>query len=402
MREQEALELLDAHLDEATLTEQQVEELSAWLRANPQHAERAFHRIFLHSFLRRRLQAQKLPVLSNRTDLIPLDVESEEFNPTTELFRPAPAELQIQRPQASGFSRFLVAGLLLLGGIGGSWLLKTRAPLSVPVAAVSQAYDGFEYPASSIPAPAPEAQTWPTSGGLQGLQGGHGWSGPWEETGPKVSVIVDHVNEMNWPPKDMRKFKPLSHRDPEGRELQTSGLQMRTAMGARSLTSRKLNLSAFPESMIDAGGLGKDGSVIWISFLAQSYNSTAENNRFAYFQIGSREVSGYRLGKVGAAPSGNWTATGLLTGAQVNLRSSAVPSGEMAFLVTRLEFRPGTEDASVWINPGLAAEPKAGEATLRLEVPDFRFDGITVNANFSTDFDEIRIGDSFRSVAPLK
>ncbi|HWL08494.1 MAG TPA: hypothetical protein VNQ76_08825 [Planctomicrobium sp.] len=398
MREQEALELIDAHLDDDDLSEEQITALADWLRENPQHAQRAFHRIFLHSFLRRRLQAQRLSTSSTRTDLVP--GSTIEPSVTAEQFS---LQLMENTAVAGKFTRrrsvLLLGGLLLclalLAWGGFMYMYSTN-----PTVEMATAYDGFDYPATSIPAPLPQPQTWPNTGGMQGLSGGIGWAEPWQETGAKVAVIVDHTRELNWDPKDMRKFKPLGHTDTQGRVLQTTGLQMRTAMGIRSLTSRKLDLTAFPESMIDESGLGKDGTVLWFSFLAQSFNSTAENNRFTYFQIGSREISGFRIGKVGAAPSGNWTATGLLTGAQVNLRSSSVPSGEMAFLVTRLEFRPGPEDAAVWINPSLAAEPKLAEATLRLSVPDFRFDGITINANYSTDIDEIRIGPSFRAVAP--
>jgi hypothetical protein len=40
------------------------------------------------------------------------------------------------------------------------------------------------------------------------------------------------------------------------------------------------------------------------------------------------------------------------------------------------------------------------EAALRLTIPDFRFDGISIRANHSTDFDEIRLGNTFQAVAP--
>ncbi len=106
-------------------------------------------------------------------------------------------------------------------------------------------------------------------------------------------------------------------------------------------------------------------------------------------------VAGFRIGKLGAAPLGNWTAVGLMTGDEVNLRSSVFPSGEMVFMVTRIVFRPGPEDATVWINPRLDVEPQPEDASLKLQVPDFRFDGIAIHANHSTDFDELRFGGTF-------
>jgi len=409
MSEQEALELIDAHLDDDQLTDQQVEELAAWLKANPQHAQRAFHRIFLHSFLRRRLQAQRLPVLSLvrqaageiESELTELDVRgSVAGDPPTELLiPPAPTVIVPERKARRPRRMLLAGGIIFLAAAVAAFSLRYSGVLS---SAVADTYDGFAYPATSIPAPAADSQTWPTTGGLQGLGGGAGWSEPWQESGPKVAVVVDHARETKWDPKDMRKFKPLGHTDAEGRTLQTTGLQMRTAMGPRSVTSRKLDLEVFPESMREKGGLGRDGAVIWFSFLAQSFSGTVEHSRTTYLQLGSRGVSGFRIGKVSAAPSGNWSAMGLLTGGQVNLRSSTVPSGEMVFVVTRLEFREGPEEAAVWINPGLGGEPKVAAATMQLSVPDFRFDGVTINANYSTDIDEIRFGRSFRAVAPVR
>ena len=399
MREQDALELIDAHLDDDHLTDQQVAELAAWLRENPQHAEQAFNRIFLHTFLRRRLQARPLPKLTGSAELV--HRSGADLDATTpSLPVPQSAAHVSSQLRSRGRWQLLLNGGVLVGAV--AFAVWWMWPAAVPIPASATAYDGFDYPATTVPAPPTDALTWPTTGGLQGLDGGFGWAEPWQESGPKVSVVVDHAREMNWDPKDMRKFRPLGHSDAQGRVLQSSGLQMRTAMGSRSLTSRKLDLASFPAATQDAAGLGRDGAVLWISFLAQSFNSAGDNNRFTYFQVGSREVSGFRLGKVGAAPSGNWAAMGLMTGAQVNLRSSAVPSGEVTFLVTSLEFRPGPEEAAVWVNPSLADEPKLAEATLRLSVPDFRFDSITINANYSTDIDEIRIGESFRAVAPVQ
>ncbi|MDB5344631.1 MAG: hypothetical protein JWP89_3008 [Schlesneria sp.] len=398
MNEQEALELIDAHLDDDHLTDQQVEELSVWLRENPQHAEHAFFRIFLHSFLRRRLKAQRLTTQTDCTDLALRGAIGIDASTELHVSQPTAVSVPIRRT-------FRLRQILLGGAISISTVLLALLSMiffNAPPQAKAIACDGFDYPATSIPAPAIDSQTWPKRGGTQGLNGGTGWAEPWQESGSKVSVIIDHAREMNWDPKDMRKFKPLGHTDAQGRVLQSTGLQLRTAMGLRSVTSRKLDLSSFPNSMRDEAGLGRDGAVIWFSFLAQSFNTTSENSRFTYLQLGSRDVSGFRIGKLSAAPSGNWTAMGLMTGGQVNLRSSSVPSAEMAFLVTRLEFREGPEDAVVWINPSLAAEPKLADATLRLSVPDFRFDGISINANYSTDIDEIRFGQSFRAVAPVK
>lgn len=395
MNEQEALALIDAHLDDDDLTDQQIEALSAWLRENPQHAEQAFIRMYLHTFLRRRLTAQRLPA---QTGLIP--ASAIDYDHPIELRVPRTTVVPPPTRRFSPRNQLLLGIGILISVTLIAWLSMKFSSIAPPPATI--AYDGFDYPATSIPAPANDSQSWPRAGGLQGLKGGSGWAEPWQETGSRVAVVVDHAREMNWDPKDMRKFKPLGYTDAQGRTLQTTSLQLRTAMGTRSVTSRKLDLASFPDSMKDSSGLGTDGAVIWFSFLAQSFNTSAENSRFTYLQLGSRDISGFRIGKLSAAPAGNWTAMGLMTGGQVNLRSSTVPSGEITFLVTRIEFRSGPEDVAVWINPSLASEPKLADATLRLSTPDFRFDGVSINANYSTDIDEIRFGESFRAVAPLK
>ncbi len=56
MDDTEAFELIDAHLDRQPLTDEQSDALSAWIRTDPQRADEAFFRIFLHSYLRMRLR----------------------------------------------------------------------------------------------------------------------------------------------------------------------------------------------------------------------------------------------------------------------------------------------------------------------------------------------------------
>jgi hypothetical protein len=261
------------------------------------------------------------------------------------------------------------------------------------------AYEGFEYP-PTVPDPSGERlRPWPKSGGLQDLGGGLGWAAPWQESGSKVAIVLAYPAEVVRTPKDMRKFGPLGYSDRHGNVLMSSGYQLRTATGLNSLSSRKLTLDAFPPEMQDERGLGRDGSVLWLSFLTLSFDSGG-GARFAYLQLGT-ETAGFRIGKLPSVPSGNWSASGLLDQAQVNLRSSKVPSGETAFMVVRLTFRPGPELAEVWINPLLDKEPLSSETTMQLSLPDFRFDEVLIASRYSTDLDEIRLGGSFRDVAPL-
>lgn len=396
----EAYELIDAHLDRELLTDEQSDELAAWIKSDPQRADAAFYRIFLHSYLRARLQAGVLP---GGTDLAVLQdsmFDSRDDGEASLLVPHLRNSATPHRPRKFSRVAFSVtcSVVLLLAGLGTWFALYSRDPGG---AEQLYAYEGFDYPATALPESEPNAVKWPTAGGLQGLNGGTGWSDAWQETNSKVAVIVDYSRQpITLAPKDMRKFGPLGYTDTPGNVLRSTGNQMRTATSPRSITTRRLDVGSFPEPMRDEHGLGRDGSVIWFSFLAQSSLSTADRNRYSYLVIGSKSVAGLRVGKLGAAPSGNWTATGLMNGAEVNLRTSTYPSGEVVLLVTRIIFRPGPEDAVIWINPKLNTEPLEADASMHLPVPDFRFGELSIHANHSTDFDEIRFGGSFRAVAP--
>lgn len=403
MDETEAFELIDAHLDRQPLTDEESDALTAWISADPRRADEAFYRIFLHSYLRTRLQAGLL-VGSGELTVVNGSAFGGAADGTLAIDPPLPqATRRIAGPRSRrGLVLALGSVAAFLGAALGLWSLSGRFAVPGPAEA-PYAYEGFDYPATVLPQVPDSEFKWPTTGGLDGLHGGTGWDEPWEETNSKVAIVVDYSDkEMHWEPADMRKFGPLGYSDAKGHILQSSGHQMRTATSPRSITMRRFDQKAFPESMRDENGLGRDGSVLWISLLAQSSLSTAERNRYSYMVIGSKSVAGFRIGKLGAAPSGNWTAVGLLTGAEVNLKSSTFPSGEMVLLVTRIVFRPGPESVLVWINPKLDEEPSPDDASLHLQVPDFRFDGAAIHANHSTDFDELRFGGSFRSVAPIR
>ncbi|MBA4031782.1 MAG: hypothetical protein C0478_12955 [Planctomyces sp.] len=415
MDDAEAFELIDAHLDRHPLTDEQSDALTAWIKADPRHADDAFYRIFLHSYLRLRLQAG-LPT-SDELSLLPegahsgdsdtrwsiAKIRSEEVREVSLAILPAQQEIADDTAATPRWRRrhfvLITCGLVLLAASFYGWRgFGTSLGATGHVLYVEESFD---YSATPLTKSATGSLEWPTTGGLQGLNGGGGWSEPWRETDSKVAIIADYTgDEFPWEPKDMRKYGPLGYTDAAGRVLKSSGRQLRTATRPRSVTTRKFDIPKFPQAMRDEAGLGADGAVVWLSFLAQSSLSTADNNRYSYLLIGSKEVAGLRIGKLGAAPSGNWTAVALQTEAEVNLKTSAIPSGEMVFLVTRIIFRPGPEEAVVWINPRLEEEPEVSGAALRLTIPDFRFDGISIRANHSTDFDEIRLGNTFQAVAP--
>jgi hypothetical protein len=137
-----------------------------------------------------------------------------------------------------------------------------------------------------------------------------------------------------------------------------------------------------------------------MSFLAQSFDGRGLGN-FSYVQLGTDEA-GFRVGKLAAVPSGNWSACGILDGAEMNVRWSDTPSGQPVLIVTRITFRPGDEEADLWINPRLEVEPATNAATLHVSVPNFRWNQLSIRSRYTTDFDEIRIGGSYRDVTPVR
>lgn len=181
MNEQEALELIDTHLDDDCLTDQQAEELTGWLRENPQHAQRAFQRIFLHTFLRRRLNAQRLPLNSDGTEIV--SSNSIDIEPPTDLIT-APSTVVVVPPRGNSLPRrlLLAAGIFIIAA-AITWSSMNSS--SVTPIAIADAYEGFAYPATSIPAPAANAETWPKVGGLQGLAGGAGWQNHGKNPDPR-------------------------------------------------------------------------------------------------------------------------------------------------------------------------------------------------------------------------
>jgi len=393
MDDKEALELLDAHLDHEVLTPEQAEQLRAWVLQHPEHADQAFRRIVLHGFLREGLQYAALAA--------PLEGElREDAHLESPLLHGDLITIDDRAVVGTRRPRWLIIGAviglcLLVGWFG----LRSRFMQTTPPAGL-WVYEGFDYPPTSPPAPLGDGNKWPTSGGMQGLSGGVGWAGPWQEAAAKVSILIADVQANAWRASDMRKFGPLRYSDAQGHVLKSTGIQLRTAAGPTSSTFRSLSPAAFPASLSDEQGVGRDGSVLWISFLAQSFDGRGLGN-FSYVQLGT-DTAGVRLGKLAAVPSGNWSACGIQDGAEMNVRWSDTPSGQAVFMVARITFRPGDDEADLWLNPKLEAEPSASSVTLHVSLPDFRCNQLSIRSRYTTDFDEIRIGGTFHDVTPAR
>ncbi|UUO07449.1 hypothetical protein M4951_03850 [Blastopirellula sp. J2-11] len=384
MESRRAMELIDAHLDGETLSDADAAALTEWIKQNEKQADDAFRRIFLHSYLRQRIQTLGLlPSIEGETtqpNLRQLDGGFDSPAPPTRAYRFTPT----------------IVVLIFLAAILGGLMLPSVNSLPRTRRSAPFAYEGFDY--APYDAPVVENE-WPTEGGLDGMNGGLGFSGAWVESGNLVSLIEANPSDHPWTPHDMRQFGMLGYSDRFGGILASSGNQLRTSAGPQSITSRRLDVTAAPASLLDGDAIGADGSSLWISFLTQSFDSSGDG-RYAYLQLGQNNT-GLRIGKLRTAPSGNWSVAAVTDGAELNLRSSDKPSGEGVLIVARIDFRPGAEQATIWINPDLNQPPDDAQSTLRLPTPDFRLDQISIAGRYSTDFDEIRLGANFRDVTPI-
>ena len=294
-------------------------------------------------------------------------------------------------------SRWLPAGII--AGLVAVIIYGSMLPPAVPIPAARLskpfAYEPFDYPPDAIPR---SDDDWPSRGGLAGLDGGEGFAEPWAEAGSLVALIEANPADHPWKPNDLRQFGTLGYSDRLGTLLACSGNQLRTSAGPYSITRRTIDAAAAPEKLRDGDTIGADGSSLWLSFLTQSFDSSG-SGRYAYLQVG-RDDAGLRIGKLRNVPSGNWSAAAVADNAEINVRASEKPSGEGVLIVARIDFHPGPEQATIWINPDLATVPADADSTLRLPVPDFRLTSVSICGRYSTDFDELRLGVTFFDVTP--
>jgi hypothetical protein len=247
-----------------------------------------------------------------------------------------------------------------------------------------------------------DANTRPTSGSVNSLSGGTGFASPWNDTGARWAGIAVQGQNFALGGTDARTT-PLAYTDAAGNTVQSAGGQLRGSFGTSSTSSRELDLSLVPSSMIRpssgtfAGELGADGTTLWLSFLAQSASgsgTTGTTQRFGYLQLGAS----LRLGKLENSTTGNWGAQDAAGGVT---RFSALSSATQVMYLAQIEFRAGAEIVNIWLNPAsLTDQSLLGAPTMTLSVNDFGFSDISIVNRFSTDFDELRLGTTFRSVVP--
>jgi len=240
---------------------------------------------------------------------------------------------------------------------------------------------------------------------LKGASRGAGWDGPWI-----ISALHKNDNKIG---AGSMIFKSLSSL---GNRLIQVGDNVRSY--------RKINTTR-PElaPLLDGGKFGKDGTTIWIGFLAAL--SAGENTN-----LGSGGVHLYNgLGDLTADPDGDKKSHQVLFMGDRNSATKwclerttgGAPGGSnhdseievdttVRFLVYRIDFNKGLEMIHMFIDPAPGAEPKDEAAAMAVGVSDFRFDTVEVGSATNPgkgpqerlEIDELRIATSFRGVAPVK
>ena len=254
------------------------------------------------------------------------------------------------------------------------------------------AYDGFDYTAN------PSADFFSdTIIPIHDKNDGWGWLSPWRELGGVDSKVV--YNKDAKLASDKRVM--FSYTDSLGNVLSGNGGQLQTGFGPHSHCAREIDISRVPPSLCDDDMIGKDGSTLWLSFMAQSFDERSSNLRSAYLYLGKFN-KGIMIGKSSLVDTGHWA---LETQVENDCRGFRIDndyySDRQTLFVVKIEFHSGHEQVSIWLNPPLSNTEELPQANLITSVPDFRFNEVGVHSRYSTDFDEIRLGTSFEAVTPV-
>ena len=243
------------------------------------------------------------------------------------------------------------------------------------------AHEGFDYPADAE---------------LKDQNGGIGWKGAW------FAASEAHGITIGAPGMTFSKIAV------SGGKSRQDGRDTRIF---RHLDTARPEFAALVEDGASGKTFGKDGTTIWIAFIIAntSYPKQAAGGihlmdgvvlganykKTQRIQLGRQNLGDHwllvRVDQGGPA-AGKWDGT---------VTSDATPR----LLVYRFDFKPGPEEAWMWVDPPPGMEPDLAKADLHAaQVADFRFNAVNVGSgNGATfDFDELRIGATFAAVTPLK
>ncbi|MHC4556088.1 MAG: LamG domain-containing protein [Planctomycetota bacterium] len=161
-----------------------------------------------------------------------------------------------------------------------------------------------------------------------------------------------------------------------------------------------------PSFRMMPSGFNALNRTLWISFLSQEISAAG----YAGFSTFYGETESLFLGSIwDTEPPRYWGVrvynalndTGVEEGPAF---VSAIETTEKVFFVARIVNGPSSARMTLWVNPGLEAEPGSGDAWFDEIVGRIPFDRIRLNCyadegvTVRYDFDEIRIGESYADV----
>lgn len=159
---------------------------------------------------------------------------------------------------------------------------------------------------------------------------------------------------------------------------------------------RYLDLSGAFAPWVASGKVGKDGTTLWVSFLAESIDG---NMGFLALDSGGGVYHSINKILTIGGFSGEWGVQAL-NGAQADTSGIAIQTGRTDFIVARITFG-ATDTVDLFVNPSLDFEPTTPDATISAVGIDF--DKVVLKTGYNpadSYVDEIRFGVSYSAVAP--
>jgi len=144
--------------------------------------------------------------------------------------------------------------------------------------------------------------------------------------------------------------------------------------------------------------LGEDNTVRYASLLVRADAAPTATGYFGLLALGSQGLNLF-AGK----PGGGQTARFVLEdggGARQVASAWDVVSGETVLLVLKLEFHPGNDRLSLFVNPPLGEEPAVPDA-VKEDLDLGLVSGMALNSAHPWSADELRLGTTYASVTPV-
>ena len=158
-----------------------------------------------------------------------------------------------------------------------------------------------------------------------------------------------------------------------------------------------------PELTTADGRYGKEGTVLWFSYLTQRQSTTALNT-FAGLSLWNGAVRQAFFGAL--RDRAFWGASVDALGAAGNVNSTLkITNDSTVLVVVRFSFGvAGTNDRmEMFLNPTAGTEPSSASADVSLSGFDLKFDRLLINSGDTATvaaFDELRFGTTYADVVP--